>query len=162
MTTTRLRFLACLVALAPVAARAQDDAAAITKLATDVVHVIESGDFDRLADFYSPAAVYLAEGEAPIDREVGKAVVKRWRRMIGSNRARISMRLDEVDVSGDLAYDRVSYTVTISPRIVGIVPGQTGLPGQVVRIGRALEILRKEDGVWKYYRVMTGSGSSDQ
>jgi len=151
------RSLACLVLFVPLVLRAQDDLGAITGLATDVAQAIERGDFDRLADFYSPAAVYMAQGEPVIDRNVGQAVVKRWRRLLGGNRASISIRLEEVDVSGDLAYDRVSYTITVASRTSVFVPGQSGVPGQVVQRGRALEILRKEDGVWKYYRVMTGS-----
>lgn len=165
-----VRLLAWLVAIVPIALQAQDaglnladpDVAAIAKLAVDLARAVDAGDVNRIADFYSPAAVYFADGEPVIDRNVGKAVANRWRKTIGSNRAHMAIRIDEVDVSGDLAYDRVSYTVTIMPRIVNLLPGQTGTPSQVQRIGRALEILRKEDGVWKYYRVMTNSSSDDE
>jgi hypothetical protein len=69
-------------------------------------------------DFYSPAATYFADGEPVIDRNVGKAIAHRWRKAIGSNRAHIAIRVEDVNVSGDLAYDRISYTITIMPRIV--------------------------------------------
>lgn len=165
-----LRALAYLMAIVPITLGAQNagldlgnpDVAAISKLATDLARAVDGGDLNRIADFYSSEAMYLADGEPVIDRNVGKAVVSRWRKTIGSNRAHMEIRVEEVDVSGDLAYDRVSYTVTIMPRIVNLLPGQTGTPSQVQRIGRALEILRKEDGAWKYYRVMTNSSSNDQ
>ena len=164
------RSLAWLIAIVPVAVRAEDaalnladpDVAAIAKLADDFAHAVDGGDLNRIVDFYSPAAIYFADGEPLIDRNVGKAIANRWRKTIGSNRAHMAIRVEEVNVSGDLAYDRISYTVTIMPRIVNLVPGQTGTPSQVQRIGRALEILRKEDGVWKYYRVMTNSSSGDE
>lgn len=165
-----LLLLACFLAIVPLALRAQNvavdlanpDVAAIAKLTDDLGRAIESGDFNRIADFYSPAAILLANNEAPTDRNVGKSVANRWHKMIGSNRARVAIHLEEVDVSGDLAYDRVSYSVTIMPRVAALVPGQTGTPSQELRIGRALEILRKEDGVWKYYRIMTNSAQDDQ
>ena len=164
------RSLAWVIAIVPVALRAQGaglnladpDVAAVAKLADDFARAVDAGDLNRIVDSYSPAAVYLADGDPAIDRNVGKAVANRWRKIIGSNRAHMAMRVEEVEISGDLAYDRVSYTVTIMPRIVNLVPGQTGTPSQVQRAGRALEILRKEDGVWKYYRVMTNSSSGDE
>lgn len=164
------RLLAWLVAIVPLALRAQQagvdlgnpDVAAVAKLADSVARAIDAGDLNRIADLYSPAAAYLAEGEPIIDRNVGKAVANRWRKLLGSNRAHMTIRVEEIDVSGDLAYDRISYTVAITPRVVSLLPGQTGTPSQVLRTGRALEILRKEDGTWKYYRVMTNSSSGDE
>lgn len=164
------RLCACALAIAPLAARAQDaglnlgdsDVAAVAKLATDLARAVDAGDFNRIADAYSPAAVYLADGEPIIDRNVGKAVANRWRKTIGSNRAHMEIRVEEVDVSGDIAYDRVTYTVTIMPRVAALLPGQTGTPRQILRTGRALEVLRREDGTWRYYRVMTNSAPSDE
>lgn len=164
------RFLVGLIVLAPIALIAQNasvnlgdpDVAAISKLADDLARAVDAGDANRIADLYSPEAKYFADGEAPVDRNVGKFVANRWRKTIGSNRAHIVIKVEEVDVSGDLAYDRISYTVTILPRVVTLLPGQTGTPPQVLRVGRALEVLRKEDGVWKYYRIMTNSPSNDE
>ena len=49
--------------------------------------------------FYSPAAIDFADGEPVIDRNVGKAIASRWRKTIGSNRAHMAIRVEEVDVS---------------------------------------------------------------
>jgi hypothetical protein len=48
-----------------------------------------------------------------IDRSVGTAIANRSRKRIDSNHAHMAIRVEEVNVSGDLAYDRISYTVTI-------------------------------------------------
>jgi ketosteroid isomerase-like protein len=125
-------WLVALFAITPGLAGAQDagidlsnpDVAAVAKLADELARAVDAGDLNRIVDFYSPAAVYLADGEPAIDRNVGKAVANRWRKTIGSNRAHMAIRVEEVDVSGDLAYDRISYTVTIMPRVVTLLPGQ--------------------------------------
>jgi ketosteroid isomerase-like protein len=164
------RLLTCLVAILPIALQAQNadvnlgdrDVAAIAKLADDLARAVDAADANRIADCYSPEAAYFADGETPVTRNVGKFVASRWRKTIGSNRAHMAIKVEEVNVSGDLAYDRISYTVTILPRVVTLLPGQTGTPPQVLRVGRALEILRKEDGTWKYYRIMTNSPSNDE
>jgi ketosteroid isomerase-like protein len=97
-------------------------ATAIAKLADDVAHAVDAGDLNRNVDFYGPAAISLAVSEPVINRNVGKAIANRWRTSVGSNRAHMAIRVEEVNVSGDLAYDRISYTVTIMLRIVNLVP----------------------------------------
>jgi ketosteroid isomerase-like protein len=163
------RGLAWLVAFAPVALPAQQtdhdprsaDVAAVAQLATDVAHDLAAGDFDRLADFYSPAAVYVAEGEPPIDHHAGSAIAKQWRRIVGPSLARIAVHVDDVDICGDLAYDRVTYTVTVTQRMSGPYAGRE-TTRELRHIVRSLDILRKEDGVWKYYRVLTNSPLAEE
>jgi ketosteroid isomerase-like protein len=132
------------------------DVAAVAQLATDFAHDLAAGDFDRLADFYSPQAVYITEGEPLIDHHIGNAVAKRWRKIVGPSLARIVVHVDDVDVCGDLAYDRVTYTVTVTQRMSGPYAGRETI-NEIKHTFRSLDILRKEDGVWKYYRVLTNS-----
>ena len=102
------------------------DVAAMAKLANDFAHAVDAGDLHRIVDLYSPAAIPVADGEPAIDRHVDKTVANRWRETIDPDRAHMAIRVEDVDVSGDLAYDRIGFTVTITPRIVNLVPGQTG------------------------------------
>jgi ketosteroid isomerase-like protein len=163
------RVLGWLIALTPFALHAQEtsldlrnaDVAAVAQLATDFTHDLAAGDFDRLADFYSPQAVYIAEGEPPIDHHVGNAVAKRWRKIVGPSLARIVVHVDDVDVCGDLAYDRVTYTVTVTQRMSGPYAGRETIT-EIKHTVRSLDILRKEDGIWKYYRVLTNSSLGDE
>jgi hypothetical protein len=73
---------------------ADPDVAAIAKLADDFAHAVDGGDLNRIVDLYS--------------------VANRRRKTIGANRARMAIRVEDVDVSGDLAYDRISCTMTNS------------------------------------------------
>jgi ketosteroid isomerase-like protein len=164
------RVLLYLVAMVPMALHAQEahlnlndpDVAAIAQLTSDFAHDLADGAFDHLADYYSPAAVYIADGEPPVDRNVGKAVAKRWRKVLGSSTARVVLHVEEVNVSGDIAYERVSYTIaTVQRTATSAIPGQEAISHYQL-MSHSLDILRKEDGAWRYYRVMTTTSPGDR
>ena len=55
----------------------------------------------------------------------------------------VAVHIDEVEVFGDMAFDRASFTVTLTAKDGGKVTETKG---------RLLEVLRKEDGKWKSFR----------
>ncbi len=120
------------------------DVAAIAKLAKDIPDAIASGDVKRAQDFYSPDAIKMVPGQPDI-----KGKENMWGAdFLSKNRVHVVVHLVEVKVFGDLAYDRATFTTTVTPKSAG----------EAARVdGRLLEILRKERGKWKSYRVMYNS-----
>ena len=58
---------------------------------------------------------------------------------------------DEVRVSGDMAFDRGHYTITLTPKGGGTT---------VVHKGHFLEVWERKDGVWKVQRLMDTSDAT--
>jgi ketosteroid isomerase-like protein len=64
---------------------------------------------------------------------------------------RIEGITDEVRASGDMAFDRGHFTITLTPKAGGTT---------VVQKGRFLEVWERKDGVWKVQRLMNISDAA--
>jgi|GEM_PF-4383432 uncharacterized protein (TIGR02246 family) len=138
------------VAPAPAAAADVDlsnpDVAAIAQVAKDFSQAYAAGDVDRTVSFYSPEVIYMANG---MPNHAGRDIVRQiYEGAFAANRGHVDVHLDEVKVFGDVAYDRATFTVTLTPKA-------GGKPS--VSKGRLLEILHKEGGKWRTFRVMTNA-----
>jgi uncharacterized protein (TIGR02246 family) len=122
------------------------DVAAIVKIAKDFSDAIAVGDFKRVIDFYSPNVIYMSPGVP--DAEGRGAVAQNWQDMLSSYTMHVEVRIVEVKILGDYAYDRATFTMSMKPK----AGGETQEMG-----GRVFEVLRKEDGKWKSLRVMVNS-----
>lgn len=122
------------------------DVAAIVQSAKEFSEAYRTGDVKRLIDAYSSDVVYMYQ-EKP--NRVGKeALEEMYRDFFSRYAAQMSVNLDEVEVHGDMAFDRANFRITALPKAGGEA---------VVIEGRVLEIFRKEGGQWKSLRVMVNN-----
>jgi ketosteroid isomerase-like protein len=122
------------------------DVAAIVKIAKDFSAAIAVKDFKRIIDVYSPDVVYMSPGVPDIRGKDAEA--QSWHDMLSSYDLHVDVRLMEVKILGDYAYDRAVFTMSMKPT----AGGKTEEMG-----GRVFEVLRKENGKWKSLRVMVNS-----
>jgi ketosteroid isomerase-like protein len=118
------------------------DVAAIVQIGKDYATAFAAGDYERINSFYSPDVLYMPQGGSIH----GASDPKARQKFFAANRGTIDIHVDEAGVSGDLAWERTTFTMTIIPK--------DGSKTQVHK-GRLLEIMRKEGGKWRSWRVMT-------
>jgi ketosteroid isomerase-like protein len=79
-----------------------------------------------------------------------QAILQNLQAMFEQSSATIQITAAETQVIGDWAYDRGSFTVSITPKAAG--------GNAMQESGNYLVILRKgADGAWKLHRVMSNS-----
>jgi uncharacterized protein (TIGR02246 family) len=114
------------------------DEQAIRALIARWIDATRAGDVDAVLALMAPDAVFLMAGQPPM---VGhEAFARSLRTVLADHTIESSSEIDEVAVSGDMAYCRSRLSVTVTSK-----HGQ--LPLQ--RTGHTLTILRKgSDGKW--------------
>lgn len=117
------------------------DEAVIRKSAPAWAAAYNAGDADRLAAMYWDDAVLYPPG-APA--AVGRVAIRKFLAAdtAATRGAGLTMNIPEagaVDVSGDLAYEAGSYTVTDAS-------------GATVDAGKYIGVFQKRDGKWLYIR----------
>jgi len=119
------------------------DVAAIVQIAKDFAEAYKAGDLKRVVDVYSPDVIYMYQG---MPNHEGRDVIEEmYRGFFSENNAQVVIDIQEVKISGDLAFDRATFKVTATPKAGGEA---------TVSEGRVFEVLRKEGGKWKSLRVM--------
>lgn len=120
------------------------DVEAIERITKDFVAAYNAGDVKRVTDVYSPDVIYMYQGMA---NHEGREVLEQiFQGFFSQFTAQVVVHVDEIKVSGDMAFDRATFTVTATPKA-----GGTGM----LTKGRLLEVWRKEQGgKWKAFRVM--------
>ena len=118
------------------------DEQAIRELVATWLRATHAGDVEAVLELMTPDVIFLVAGQPPM---VGKEKFAQGLRQVLDEHAIDShSTVDEVVVSGDMAYCRTSLSITITSR-----HGQ--LPLQ--RTGHTLSIMRKcEDGKWRLTR----------
>jgi len=101
-----------------------------------------SGDLNGVLDSYDDSLIKLRQGATP---ETKSEVARRLARMFESFRTRVEVLNQEIEVSGDLAFSRGRFRVTLAPRA-------GGAPRELQR--RYLEIWRRRGGRWRVARTM--------
>ncbi len=100
-----------------------------------------AGNVDAVLDLIAPDAVFLIAGQPPM---VGRdAFADGLRKVLQDNVIDSNSIVDEVTVSGDMAYSRSRLEVTITSK-----HGQTPMR----RSGHTLSVYRKEGGKWRLVR----------
>jgi uncharacterized protein (TIGR02246 family) len=122
------------------------DVAAIVDLAQQLKRASTTQNVAQIEDLYSPEVVYMTPGRP--DTLGRKIIADNYSKLFAKFDVTLDVQVQEVGVCGDTAYDRAVFVATRTPK-----SGGTGLTIK----GRVLEILRKEQGRWKSFRVMVNS-----
>jgi uncharacterized protein (TIGR02246 family) len=119
----------------------QDDIAAIRKLLDDFCAAHAFNDGAKLAEFYTDDAILMPSDEPIVSGKA--AIASRYQQDIEKFTAELTTTPDEIDVSGNLAFVRGTFTIKLTPKS----------KGEKVEITfKAVSILRKgTDGSWKLY-----------
>jgi uncharacterized protein (TIGR02246 family) len=121
-----------------------DDVAAIKTLLQEYRIAVNAGDLDGILALYADDAVTFPPDTAPY---TGKEEMRPlYQAAIEENTFRFTPQADEVRVSGDLAFLRVTYNETVMPKVGG---EPTELHGNWLVI-----LERQPDGTWKWWREM--------
>jgi uncharacterized protein (TIGR02246 family) len=128
------------------------DELAIGKLIERWISATREGDVDAVLGLMAPDAIFLAAGQPP--RQGRAAFANRLNAVLSDNVIDSVSQIDEIVVSGDLAYCRTRLTVTVTSKH-GKLPLQ--------RTGHTLSILRKgSDGAWQLTRDANMLAPPDQ
>ena len=119
-----------------------NDEQAIRQLIENWIAATREGDVDAVLELMAPDVVFLQPGQPPMEGR--DAFARGLRGALGDNSIESANEIDEITVSGDMAYCRTRLSVTI-------VSKHGKLPLQ--RTGHTLSILRKgADGKWRLTR----------
>jgi uncharacterized protein (TIGR02246 family) len=118
------------------------DELAIRNLIETWLRATRAGDIETVLSLTTPDVVFLVAGQPPMQ---GQQVFREALRMaLGRNVIESTSEIEEVVVSGDLAYCRTLLDVTVTAK-------HDNMP--LKRSGHALSILRRcEDGNWRLAR----------
>ena len=118
----------------------ENEQAKFDAMIQDYLEAFNSGDYKRVASYWTEDAVHLP----PMGAEIrGRAALEEFYRLSSETmKAQISDYTNENRFVGDHVFVRESFTVTIQP------PGQD----PVSRPGKGMWVGRKEpDGVWRTF-----------
>jgi uncharacterized protein (TIGR02246 family) len=127
------------------------DEQAIRELIEVWLSATQTGDVDAVLSLMAPDVVFLAPGQPPMQ---GRGAFARGLRQVLADHAIESLsEIEEIEVSGDLAYSRTRLAVTVTSK-------HGGTP--VRRSGHTLSILRKgSDGKWLLTRDANLLGAAE-
>ena len=115
------------------------DETAIRQLIERWIEATRTGNVEAVLDLMAPDAVFLMPGQPPMQGH--EAFARNLRGALSDNTIESVSEIDEIAVSGDMAYCRTQLSVTI-------VSKHGKLP--LERKGHTLSILRKgADGQWR-------------
>ena len=123
----------------------QNDRAAITHAIASFKAAYDSGNLDAIAACYSDRLVKLRQGAPP---ETKPEVMARIAAVLRDYAGTVEVDNEELDGSGDFAFTRGTFVVTLTPKA-------GGAPKRIER--RYLELWRKEGGRWLVFRTMDNS-----
>jgi uncharacterized protein (TIGR02246 family) len=109
---------------------------------SEFVKAYNEGNLERVLAYYTEDLIKVRQG-GPAETKAETA--KRVAGVFDKFRSRVDVNNDEIRVSGEMAYTRGSFRVTLTPK----AGGET----QVIE-RRYLEIWRKENGRWRVARTM--------
>ena len=138
-------------AKAPSGHDAVADEAAIRRSLAEIERSFNAGDADAMFAQYRDDVLVSAPGQEEI---VGKAA---WREGMGKTPASVALQVhfdtQEIAVSGDLAYERGTFTMDMTDKASGSRVGSVKL--------RHVHLFRREaDGRWKGWRLIENSADS--
>jgi ketosteroid isomerase-like protein len=126
--------------------RAPGDRRAILAAIEDFRIAYDAGDLDTVAGYYSDDLVKLRQGAPP---ETKAVLVKRLVETFRDHHGRLEVTIDEIEISGDLAFVRGTFTVALTHR--------TRAETRTAR-RRFLEVWRRETAGWRVCRTADNSG----
>jgi len=149
-TALGLTYMACEKSSTPVTPSTQDDLAAINSMRERAVPVFNRGDADAFMAFFTDDAVVMAPNFPPA---IGKQAVRAlFQGLFGQFAVEETLSSHEILLFGDWAFERGSYTATLTPRSGG---GPIQDNGKIIFIWQ-----RQSDGSWKIARDMWNTSVS--
>lgn len=125
------------------------DEAAIRAVLDGIATDFSDGKLEEMFSYYQDDVLVSAPGAPDI---IGKAA---WRESIDASLPQdmdmdLAFTTEELEISGDLAYERGTYAITVT---------DPAAPDQAMRIGgRHIHIFKRQpDGSWKGWRLMENS-----
>lgn len=143
--------MAVAAAASPDTAEAQESASDISRIRAflaDWETAFNSGDLDRMRGYWTDDVVVIPQGAPAVEGldAFWSTLQQQVQLFFAQFDVEYRLVIDEVAVSGDMAYDRGTIHMSLTPRAGG--PTQTASR-------RYLEILRKQpDGAWRISRAM--------
>lgn len=123
------------------------DKQAIGAAIKDFIIAYNAEDVPRLMQVYSDDYVEMSEGDPTVSGVEGKRkTAERIGGVLAQHRGHLEVFTEEIEMAGDLAFDRGTLCVTLTHKTTGKVFSFER---------RFLEVWRKEfDGAWRVIRVM--------
>ena len=125
------------------------DTAAIRHVLDEIVRTFNAGDYEAMFELYADDVIVSSPGQPEIATKAG------WRAGLAQLPQGVSMQMrfdtKEIEVSGDLGYERGSFTMDIFDK-----PGGTKLTSVTNRHMHVFK--RGADGRWLGWRLMENSG----
>ncbi len=110
-----------------------------------------AGDATAIAGFYAEDAVLLPQNQLPI---VGKTAIRSsYETLLEQFSVRGGSEVVELEVGGDWAFMRGTYTITVAPK-------NGGAPIETDRGNWLWIVKRQADGSWKIFRAIGASEPS--
>ena len=108
---------------------------------------VNAGDVDRLTDSFTEDAVVMPPNEPVV---TGYEAIELWfQANFEEFTAELTVSSEEVEVVDEWAFDRGTYTLTLTPKAEG---------EPIEDNGKYIDILQKQpDGSWKYTRTIWNS-----
>jgi uncharacterized protein (TIGR02246 family) len=120
----------------------ENDEPQIRNLIETWLRATRAGDVDTVLSLTTPDVVFLVPGQPPMQGQ--QAFGEALRAALGSNAIESTNEIEEIVVSGDMAYCRTRLQVTVTSK-------HDNMPMQ--RSGHTLSILRRcDDGIWRLAR----------
>jgi uncharacterized protein (TIGR02246 family) len=124
------------------------DVAAIEALLAEIERTFEAGDLEAAMTVFADDAVIMGQG-AP-DVAGAEAIRAMYAGLLDQFAVSADLTSEEIEVAGDLAYERGTYTLTLTQKSDGQVLAD--LKNRYVHIFK-----RQPDGAWKEWRMMVNS-----
>ena len=135
---------------APAAPSAEEVTAKINQLRDNFMAAFNSGDAMALAELYTSDGIALPQNRAEVSGR--EAILNYNKEMFEQFTPKIAVKSEEltIAVAGDLAFDRGTYTMELTPKAAGGAP--------ITDEGKYLVVLQRQpDGAWKVLRDIDNS-----
>jgi uncharacterized protein (TIGR02246 family) len=128
----------------PQAGTTEADVEAITAVFAEFDAAVAAGDANRILALYADDVVSMPPTEVP---RVGVATMRaQMQEFIDQFNTELTSRVEEVEVSGDMAFALVSWEQTMTPKAEGDTTHEQG---------RWIVVFKRQpDGSWKCWREM--------
>jgi ketosteroid isomerase-like protein len=118
------------------------DQKAIESAIAEFIKAYNAGDIAKVFSYYGDDLIKIRNGAPP---ETKSETAERVAAVFANFNTRVDVVIDEISVSGEMAFTRGSFRVTLTPKAGG--------DSQIID-RRYLEIWRKEHGRWLVVRTM--------
>lgn len=122
----------------------EKDVASLRSFLHEYEAAMAAGDISTLANSFLPDAIVMPQDGSVL---IGREAIKSWyQSVLADSKAKQLTTVDEMEVTGDSAFLRMSFTTSFTPKAGG---KPTDVSGKAIAIDK-----RQPDGSWKGSRLM--------